>query len=227
MKRAFTMLLLVVFLVWGALLYYLTTTFPISSLQESGQLGDTFGVFNSLASALAFVSLSISLFLQHRGLDRQAESLRIQQEALGAQQKALERQASELTSQRDEFLKTAKSRALGMHINLLALGMQDDVLGKVWTQDADDNITEIKQVMYVSLIAEQWRLLVSHDLMSREKLRENLENNMKNAVFQRYWSSVLATHDPNETATAAEKMFYEIGTAAYRKVTQPRTPPTI
>lgn len=73
-KFWFLLILVIVFSYLAILLYL---TYPISelSIEKAGQLGDSFGVVNSIFSGLAFIALVITIYLQQKEISETKKEL--------------------------------------------------------------------------------------------------------------------------------------------------------
>lgn len=62
----------IIFIVFGYLGILIYMTYPISeyTIEKSAQLGDSFGIINSLFSGLAFVALVITIYLQQKDIKK-------------------------------------------------------------------------------------------------------------------------------------------------------------
>lgn len=88
---------IVVFIVW---LIVSISGFSIIQNRESlGQLGDSFGLINSLFSGLALAGIIYTIFLQTKQLKIQSKELELQREELAQTRRVLQEQQQELREQ--------------------------------------------------------------------------------------------------------------------------------
>lgn len=100
--RRFWPIFIVITGVWAifpGLLHWL-----IPSLMERGQLGDSYGVLNTLFSGFAFVGVIVAIFLQKEQLELQAREMTEMREEAEAQKKEMKNQS--LTQRRQQFEST-------------------------------------------------------------------------------------------------------------------------
>lgn len=101
-------LVLIIWLLVGLAVFLLGST-----IEKSGQIGDSFGVVNSLFSGLAFAGVICAILMQRQELQLQRKELRLTRKVLGQQAEAQEQSGDALTKQVQVMLLSAKVQALG------------------------------------------------------------------------------------------------------------------
>lgn len=152
--RKITLPILVVILVFT--IYFSVVRFLLPGWTESGQFGDMFGGLNSLFSALAFLGVIYTIFLQREELSLQRKELELAREELKRTAEAQEKSEKALSKQAASLKVTAKLNGLSailQHYNTL-LGLTnsakfgiDNVAFTARKHDADEIIEKVKNLI--------------------------------------------------------------------------------
>ncbi|GAA1813925.1 hypothetical protein GCM10009682_38710 [Luedemannella flava] len=161
--------------------------------QRWANVGESFGVFNSVLSGLAFVALVGTLWIQYRELSLQRAELRLQRAAT-------ERASGELRRSADAGMRM-------LHFELLKMSIEDPALAQVWpdaTPEADD--LHRRQMMYANLVFQHAALAIMLNNPTDEQIRESLRYLFASEVMRRYWA----------TGAAARRQTQVPGTESWR-----------
>lgn len=80
------------------------------NMETRGQFGDQFGGINAFVSALGFVALVVTLYLQARAFNIQSRSFTVQLKELNQQSIALNLQLAEFQAQKEEMSRSASAQ---------------------------------------------------------------------------------------------------------------------
>lgn len=113
-----------VFVLYAAVLLYLTWPIESYSIDKSGVFGDSFGLLTSLFSGLAFAGIIITILLQREELKHQREELKLQREEIAENRKELARTASAQEKSEEWFAFQARMMSLSALASLTELKMK-------------------------------------------------------------------------------------------------------
>lgn len=82
----------VLLLLWSLAPFLIQVVYRVFTMEEAGQVGDSYGAFNALVSSGAMIALVVSIYLQGQDLRTQSEMLAAQKDEMAATAKALKKQ---------------------------------------------------------------------------------------------------------------------------------------
>jgi hypothetical protein len=148
---------------------------PPDRWQTWADVGDAFGVLNSVLSGLAFAALGVTLWVQFRELALQRAELRMQRGAI-------ERSGAELRRSADASLRT-------LHFELLKMGIDDPLLAEVWPDPtAEIDPAKRRQLLYANLVFQHVSLSMLVAQYTDEQMREALRYVFESAIMRDYWA---------------------------------------
>lgn len=118
--------LLVVIIIFYHRIYF-TGDFPITSLEELAQLGDSYGMWSSLFSGLAFAGVVATFVMQRKTLDAQMEELALSREEFKKQVDALKGQEEVMNQQLESIQLQSFENTLNKLIELKAEALRKDL----------------------------------------------------------------------------------------------------
>jgi len=179
------------FLVYTGMLIFVSWPISDPSISKASQFGDSFGVFASLFSGLAFIGALYAIYLQ----------------------------GEELKLQREEMSKSVATQLRQLHYSLLSMAMQDESLEAVWEEKGEiSREPSFKQRAYVNLIMAHWEMQHEHGLLSDEQLGVALAKHMNLPYFRIFWKQSQEHRSKMASASdgAAANTFHEKADQAYR-----------
>lgn len=162
------------FIYFGLLIY---SSWPISdlSIYKASLFGDSFGVFASLFSGLAFLGALYTIYLQ----------------------------GQELKLQREEMSKNVATQIRQLHHNLITMAMDDESLESVWEEKKPLTHEPLfKQKAYVNLILSHWEMQYSHGMITDKQLDIALSKYMSFPYFRNFWEKAEAHRSDMQKASS-------------------------
>jgi hypothetical protein len=180
-------------------------------------VGQSFGVFSTVLSGLAFIALVITLWVQMRELSFQRAELRVQR-------MVAERSGEELRRSADASLRM-------LHFELLRLSIDDPALARVWPESsADDDPQERRQMVYANLVFQHASMSMVMAGYTDDQIRESLRYLFSSEAMRAYWLGAAAarrrTQQPGShhwrIARIGDEVCREFGRASGRPGDHPR-----
>ncbi|MFI5952671.1 DUF6082 family protein [Cryptosporangium sp. NPDC051539] len=137
-------------------------------------VGQAFGVLDSLLSGLAFVALLVTLGIQFR-------ELRLQQSELREQREAVERSHSELR-------RSAEANMRMLHFELTRMSIDDSSLADVWPHPPEaSDAGRRRQFIYANLIYQHLTLGLTMAGAPDDVVRGQLRHLFGSPAMRAYW----------------------------------------
>jgi uncharacterized protein DUF6082 len=154
-------------------------TAVVSSWSRLSDIGQAFGVLDSVLSGLAFVALIATLWIQFR-------ELRLQQTELRQQRDAIERS-------NDELRRSAEANMRMLHFELVRMSIDDADLAGVWPHPArvGDDITARRRFSYANLIYQHLALSMRMAGESDDAVRKQLRYLFRSEAMREYWRATV------------------------------------
>jgi hypothetical protein len=139
-------------------------------------VGESFGVLNSVLSGMAFVALVVTLWIQYRELSLQRAELRLQRDAI-------ERSSDELHRSADAGMRM-------LHFELIKMSIEDPTLADVWPDpDTAGDDHRRRQLLYANLAFQHMALSMVVGGYTDDQVREVLFYAFESRVMREYWHS--------------------------------------
>ncbi|MDP9799729.1 hypothetical protein J2S43_008241 [Catenuloplanes nepalensis] len=159
-----------------------------------GDVGDAFGVVNSVASTMAVAALATTWILQTRDLrDQRAES--------AVQRTILERAESALQRSADIDLRK-------LHMDLIHMAIDTPHLARVWPHQSGVNEMTQSQHMYANLLIQHAWLQHTTNIASREEMISNVRYLFASPAVRAFWK---------ETVESRESIYEDYSAATLKK----------
>ena len=180
----------VAFLIYVGIL--LASSWPIEdfSIYKASLFGDSFGIFASFFSGLAFIGLLYTIY----------------------------QQGEELKLQREEMSKSVATQIRQLHYSLLSMAMTDKSLEAVWEETREiSGEPSFKQKSYVNLIISHWEMQFEHRLLTEEQLNSILSVYMPRPHFQKFWEdcNTIRSQLASSASVNTTQKFHELLEDAY------------
>ncbi|GAA4697556.1 DUF6082 family protein [Phytohabitans rumicis] len=166
-------------------------------------VGESFGVLDSLLSGLAFAALIVTLWIQFR-------ELRVQQSELRLQRDAIERSSEELR-------RSAEASMRMLHFELVRMSIDDPALADVWPHPpAAADPADRRQLIYANLIFQHVALAMTVAGDSDEAVRRQLRHLLTSPVMRRYWAAAAAERAAMVIDGTEDARIARLGDEVYR-----------
>jgi hypothetical protein len=186
-----------------------------ASWTRLGNVGEAFGVLESLLSGLAFLALVTTLWIQFA-------ELRLQRTELQLQRDALERSSAELRRAADTGMRT-------LHLDLVRLSMDDAALAQVWPGTATLDETRRREYIYANLIFQQFAYSTQLADHADEEICQAVRHLFSSPVIRSYWDFSRAERETLRTLTPpayarVERLADEVWQRLQRETAEPDRP---
>ncbi|MFI5839047.1 DUF6082 family protein [Catenuloplanes sp. NPDC051500] len=144
-----------------------------ASWSRWANVGESFGVLESLLSGLAFLALVITLWIQFT-------ELRLQRTELQLQRGAIERSNQELRRAADASMRT-------LHLDLVRMSVDDAALAEVWPGGATVDATLRRQYIFANLIFQHFALSTRLADRTDDEIRGAVRHLFTSPLIRAYW----------------------------------------
>ena len=158
-----------------------------ASWNRLGNVGEAFGVLESLLSGLAFLALVTTLWIQFA-------ELRLQRTELQLQRDALERSSAELRRAADTGMRH-------LHLELIRLSVDDAALARVWPGMATLDEVRRREYIYANLIFQHFAHSTQLTEYGDAEVRHAVRHLFSSPVMRSYWDFSRAERDTLRTLT--------------------------
>jgi hypothetical protein len=169
------------------------------------EVSEAFEVVNAVFSVLALIVVAATLWIQHR-------ELRMQRTELTMQRQTLDRSHMELK-------RSAEASLRALHVDLIKLAIEDEVLAGVWPDNYPGITSDRKrQHLYANLAIEHLHYALRLHSRPIEQVREALRLNFSSPVIREFWDSARVIY-----LRGARPLddFYVVCDEVYREVSSP------
>jgi hypothetical protein len=153
-------------------------------------VGEAFGILDTVLSGLAFVALIVTLWIQ-------LNELRLQQSELRLQRDAIQRSS-------DELRRSAEAGMRMLHFELMRMSIDDPALAEVWPRPDVSDPGERRQLFYANLIYQHLLLWMESQDYSDAQVRDAVRHLFSSPLMRRYWT-VAAAERARLSATSADE----------------------
>jgi hypothetical protein len=190
----------------------------VAPAQDSGEwrqwadVGQSFGVFSTVLSGMAFVALVITLWVQLKELSFQRDELR-------SQRLVAERSGDELRRSADAGMRM-------LHFELLKMSIDDPVLARVWPESsAGGDPEERRQLVYANLVFQHASLSMLMAGYTDEQVRESLRYLFASEIMRTYWVGAAAVRRRTQQPGSDHWRIAQIGDEVCREFESPTADP--
>jgi hypothetical protein len=166
------------------------------------EVGEAFGVANSVFSALALIVVGLTLWVQYR-------ELKMQRAELHEQRLTAEQSTTALA-------KNAEANLRARHAELLRMAIDDAALAAVWPPYGEDVSPErARQFMYANLIIQHQSLGFYNGTRDRGYVKNNVRICFSSPIVREFWRRTMEARLVAGTADEGVTAFVEICDEAY------------
>ena len=159
-----------------------------------GSVGEAFGVVNSILGGLGLAAILFTFWIQFRELRSQRDESSKQRESLN--------------HANEELYRTAEANLRRLHLELIRMAIDDDLLAEVWPRAAPDISPERhRQYLYANLVVQHTWLALRIGDYRQADIEAGLRHIFRAPLMREFWAATAQFRKVNLVVGNSEYAF--------------------